>query len=189
MQSRDLSFMMTSRSSWSFNASTHITKPLSYINFSTHSKPLLTVGVIYAWRDWCECKSECIFTCYISHITGSCFYVKFPEIQEIVESGTLYIVSLLSVNSTKWSNTLKQIFGKFLMNCLSVFDHFVGLALKGLKKETSFYCFTSSLIFSIFYINITLYICDSRYYSSLNEHLVIRHCHPGSWEVCLFSLK
>ena len=34
-----------------------------------------------------------------------------------------------SANSTKWPNTLKQFFG----NCLSVFDHFVGLALKGLK--------------------------------------------------------
>ena len=38
----------------------------------------------------------------------------------------------LSANFTKWSNTLKQFFGKLLANCLSVFDHFVGLALKGL---------------------------------------------------------
>ena len=34
---------------------------------------------------------------------------------------------------TKWSNTLKQFVGKLPTNCLSVFDHFVGLALKGLK--------------------------------------------------------
>ena len=33
---------------------------------------------------------------------------------------------------TKWSNTLKQFVGKFPTNCLSVFDRFVGLALKGL---------------------------------------------------------
>ena len=32
----------------------------------------------------------------------------------------------LSANPTKWSNTLKQV-------CLSVFDHFVKLALKGLR--------------------------------------------------------
>ena len=38
----------------------------------------------------------------------------------------------LSANNTKWSNTLKQFVGKFPTNCLSVFDHFVGLALKGL---------------------------------------------------------
>ena len=29
--------------------------------------------------------------------------------------------------------TLKQFVGKLLMNCLSVFDHFVGLTLKGLS--------------------------------------------------------
>ena len=33
----------------------------------------------------------------------------------------------LSANPTKWSNTLLP------TNCLSVFDHFVGLALEGLK--------------------------------------------------------
>ena len=34
--------------------------------------------------------------------------------------------------STKWSNALKQFVGNLPTNCLSVFDHFVGLALKGL---------------------------------------------------------
>ena len=36
----------------------------------------------------------------------------------------------LSANPTKWSNTLKQFDGKLPTNCLSVFDHFVGLALE-----------------------------------------------------------
>ena len=39
----------------------------------------------------------------------------------------------LSANPTKWSNTLKQFVGKLPPNCLSVFVHFVGLALKGLR--------------------------------------------------------
>ena len=39
----------------------------------------------------------------------------------------------LSANPTKWSNTLKQFVGKLLRHCLSVFDYFVGLALKGLS--------------------------------------------------------
>ena len=39
----------------------------------------------------------------------------------------------LSANPTKWSNTFKQFVDKLPTNCLSVFDHFVGLALKGLK--------------------------------------------------------
>ena len=38
-----------------------------------------------------------------------------------------------SANFTKWSNTLKQFVGNLATNCLSVFDHFVGLALKGLN--------------------------------------------------------
>ena len=42
-------------------------------------------------------------------------------------------VNLLSANPTKWSNTLKQFVAKLPANCLSVFDHFMILALKGLK--------------------------------------------------------
>ena len=38
----------------------------------------------------------------------------------------------LSAKFIKWSNTLKQIVGKLPTICLSVFDHFSGLALKGL---------------------------------------------------------
>ena len=38
----------------------------------------------------------------------------------------------LSAKFTKWSNTLNQIVGKLPTICLSVFDHFSGLALKGL---------------------------------------------------------
>ena len=39
-----------------------------------------------------------------------------------------------SANITKWSNTLKQFVGSLPTNCLSMFDNFVGLALKGLKR-------------------------------------------------------
>ena len=38
----------------------------------------------------------------------------------------------LGANPTKWSNRLKRFVGNFPTNCLSVFDHFVKLALKGL---------------------------------------------------------
>ena len=40
-------------------------------------------------------------------------------------------INPLSANLTKWPNTLKQFVDKLPTNCLSVFDHFVGLALKG----------------------------------------------------------
>ena len=41
----------------------------------------------------------------------------------------LYFVYInsLSVNLTKWSKALEQFVGNWPTNCLSVFDHFVGL--------------------------------------------------------------
>ena len=36
---------------------------------------------------------------------------------------------------TKWSNTVKQFMGKLLTNCLTVFDYFLGLALKVLMLQ------------------------------------------------------
>ena len=44
----------------------------------------------------------------------------------------------LSANFTKWSNTLKQFVGKLPTNCLSVFDHFVELSLKGLRSARKY---------------------------------------------------
>ena len=37
----------------------------------------------------------------------------------------------LNANPTKRSNALKHFVGKLPTNCVSVFDYFVGLALKG----------------------------------------------------------
>ena len=50
---------------------------------------------------------------------------------------TIDFVNPLSANPTKWSNTLEQFVGKLPTNCLSVFDDFVKLALKGLRRITS----------------------------------------------------
>ena len=57
------------------------------------------------------------------------------------------IINPLSVNPTKWSNTLKQFVSKLPMNCLSVFDHIVKLALKGhLKSPKGKFFFKFSLL-------------------------------------------
>ena len=63
--------------------------------------------------------------------------------QYIFEKKATYMIKLifkklrsinpLNANLTKWSNTLKQFVGNLPTNCLSVFDHFVGLVLKGLR--------------------------------------------------------
>ena len=44
---------------------------------------------------------------------------------------TVSYLNSLSVNPIKWSNTLKQFVVNLPANFLSVFDHFVALALKG----------------------------------------------------------
>ena len=57
----------------------------------------------------------------------------FEQAQVFVQ--LLSFLNLLSTNPTKWSNTLKQFIGNLPTNCLSVFDHFMNLALKGLTVE------------------------------------------------------
>ena len=47
----------------------------------------------------------------------------------------IYCLNPLSANLTKWSKTHKQFLGKLPKNCLSVFDHFLKLALKGLMRK------------------------------------------------------
>ena len=65
---------------------------------------------------------------------------KTPPYRSIVLSisSTMYIIAPqlnhLSTNPKKWSNTLKQFVDNLPTNCLSVFDHFVKLAFKGLNK-------------------------------------------------------
>ena len=49
---------------------------------------------------------------------------------------TFEFVNPLSANPIKWSNTLKQFVGNLRTDCLSVFDHFVELALKGLTFDS-----------------------------------------------------
>ena len=50
----------------------------------------------------------------------------------------------LSSNPTKWPNKLKQFVSNLPTNCLSVFDHFVILAVKGLNIQNRYLQFTFS---------------------------------------------
>ena len=51
---------------------------------------------------------------------------------------SIVLFNPISANPTKWSNTLKQFVGNMPTNCLSVFDHFVGMARKGLTDSLKF---------------------------------------------------
>ena len=64
----------------------------------------------------------------IRNIKGNKTYISAKSLINKVLS-----LNPLSANPIKRSNTLKQFVGNLPTNCLSMFDHFVGLALKGLK--------------------------------------------------------
>ena len=58
--------------------------------------------------------------------TGPCFNWETAKYKRNIK---IIIVTPLNTNPTKWSNTFKKFVGFEPTNCLSVFDHFVGLAL------------------------------------------------------------
>ena len=66
--------------------------------------------------------------------TFECCQVS-PTVWHSESSIIIFKINPLGANPTKWSNTLKQFVGKLPMNCLNVFDHFVGLTLKGLTNN------------------------------------------------------
>ena len=64
-----------------------------------------------------------------------------------------HLISPLNANPIKWPNTLKQFVGKLPTNCLSVFGHFVNLALKGLVMGI----WESTNMSVSFYIKVTVF--------------------------------
>ena len=78
--------------------------------------------------------------CFLYSCVGA-----FSELNSV-----LYSLNPLSPNLTKWSNTLKQFVGNLPTNCLTLFDHFVGLVLKGLSswKTRLMRLFKPQLVFS-----------------------------------------
>ena len=57
----------------------------------------------------------------------TCLFILFAP--------TVMVINPLSAKLTKWPNTLEKFVGNLPTNCLSVFGHFLGLALKGLKSQ------------------------------------------------------
>ena len=88
-------------------------------------------------------------TCVYNFVHGRCSSVFNADfrLNGVVQSSVLillimllewllaihsYIHTSLSANFTKWSIILKQFVDKLPTNCLSVFDHFLWVTLKGL---------------------------------------------------------
>ena len=85
----------------------------------------------------------CAIRAIISYIynTNYIFLAYFPKRFNIWNQSRPFIcnhhqaINPLSTNPGKWSNTVEQFFGNLPTNCLTVFDHFVGLVLKGLSNK------------------------------------------------------
>ena len=75
--------------------------------------------------------------CKLTKLTKKGHQSDFTDIGTLrnIDITDVFIVNPLSNNPTKWSKTLKQFVGNLLSNCLSVFDHFVKLGLKGLTLK------------------------------------------------------
>ena len=92
------------------------------------------------WKQsaYCKCFRRTIITnSKLSLILKFSFQSTFKYVSQLSKlqiSDTVFL-NPLSANPTKWPNTLKQFVGKLPTNCLSVFGHFVDLALKGLKQK------------------------------------------------------
>ena len=85
---------------------------------------------------------------------------EFPKNTVVTDKTSFFVVVLfrarhsiclnsLSANSTKWPNTLKQFVSQLPTNCLRLFDHFVGLALKGLTLAYDSVVLHRNVAFSI----------------------------------------
>ena len=65
-----------------------------------------------------------------SELDVSCLFHFCYQFKVLVTIGTF---NPWSANPTIWSDTLKQFVDNLPTSCLSVFDHFLGFALKGLR--------------------------------------------------------
>ena len=100
----------------------------------------------------------------------------------------VFRVNPLSTNSTKWSNTLKQFVGNLPTNCLSVLDHFMRLALKGL----SYALFKEGYIMSLSYVMSELSYIRSKvamfklFYVKVNFDFLTQNVGIKLWYTCKF---
>ena len=117
------------------------------------------------------------------------------------KSSIYFLFNLLSANPTKWSNTFKQFAGNLPTNCLSVSDHFLGLALKWLRWFMRVSGWTSKITrpniliylngfqyFAAFFIPSEFSIPPLRY-PNIQKNYMFKFNGKTSWKSSLLSLK
>ena len=128
----------------------HITSVLDLTKTKKSSEPVVWRCSVKKMSSSCNfIKKETLAQLFSSQFCKIFKSIFFTEHLQTAVSESYLEVSIcqsfnpLSANPEKWSNTLKQIVGNLSTICLSVFDHFMNLALKGLRRT----------FFSKFYLN------------------------------------
>ena len=110
--------------------------------FLKGESPTVSILAFYipSWRynakyHHCTIDHSRMITFRTSHRMCSLKKVFLKTFQNSQEKTCVRFSFLIKLHATfiKWSNTFKQIVGKLPTICLSVFDHFSGLAFKGLN--------------------------------------------------------
>ena len=89
-------------------------------NSQTKFKHLVTQNIVYTFSNSRDKKPKRLL---------------YPNIIKQLKNN-MEIINPLSTNPIKWSNTLKQFVSILPTNCLSVSEHFLKLAFKGLILHT-----------------------------------------------------
>ena len=96
---------------------------------------------------WCVCSVIYFFMFIVFNLNK---YMQAKIFSFKKNSIKILIINFLSAKITKWSNTLKQFVSNLLTNCLSAFDQFVGLALKGLREISKYLIHFFYMRYSLF---------------------------------------
>ena len=100
-------------------------------------------------------------------------------------------VNSLSTNFTKWSNILKQFVGNLATNYLSVFDHFLKLALKQLKTLKKIACFDMKtfqfLHLIVFLFFISFFTQDLQILKPVIQPLTVKECSKFCFQLLVHS--
>ena len=90
----------------------------------------------------------------------------------------------LNANPAKWSNTLKQFVGNLPTNCLSVFEHFVKLALNRLTLRTK-WLMNNIFTKKCFFLTLVSLMEKFEHYLLL---MAFKRCFNYTWH-CIISQK
>ena len=124
----------------------------------------------------CHLRSHISYHNFSNSLDEICMCEKYIKSTNHFSLQCPLFLNPLSANPTKWSNTLKIFAGSLPTNCLGVFDHFVELAFKGLKKGKyswiKFVILTANLLTKMKTLCYTLLFGKENMNDSHNNHIL-----------------